>query len=103
MEFTLLGAFANSAFGDYVIVDIPYLTEALEVEIKSANTAKRVLLARKDEKGQTIDAYGEMMDMYDHHESQFQTDRAKQVNDMVIWESEDPKLGYRYWIWFRTV
>jgi hypothetical protein len=102
MRFRLKGVFTNSSVRDYVIVDIPYMTEELEVRIMPQDANESViLLERMDDARLFIDAYGEMMDMYDHRESLMQSESIRHKNEVIVWRTSMAKLGYRYKLWFR--
>jgi hypothetical protein len=99
MVFTLKQVFPNMP-REYLVIDVPYLTEDIEVEIRTTEN-QNVGISRNSEHGQPIDAYGEMMDMYDHGESLHQSKKLEITeNNSLFWRSNDTKVGYRYKVWF---
>jgi hypothetical protein len=92
--------FKKIATGDYVIVDIPYVTNDLKVIIQAENS-KRVVAESTGQ--EVIEAYCEMMAMRDYIEESHQLPRVSTRPKSIEWNTKNAKIGYRYRLHFRVV
>lgn len=86
--------------GDYIVVDIPYLTRDLLVRVRAEDKACAV---RPQVKGPLLCAIGEMMDLQDDFEGESQASAIVQAGKTLEWRTSSAKIGYRYMIQFRIV
>jgi hypothetical protein len=79
-------------------IDIPFVTEFLSVSLKSSEC-----YVRKPSRpgGTTIDAISGLLETLDADESNAQSARCVQAGGELVWETDAPKLGYRYKFHFR--
>lgn len=80
-------------------VDIPYLTESLEVTIRPESG--RVQQPLRD--GGVIEAMSGLMEVPDAEESASQAKHCSQVHNALVWKTHTPKLGYRYQVRFQWI
>ncbi len=86
---------------DYLIVDIPYVTDNLHVEINIAPAAgKSVQPAHRPS---PIDAGSLAMETSDLGETYRQGQTLKAIDQKISWKTSFPKLGYRYKVWFYII
>ncbi len=100
IEMKVYCAFPKCREREYVVVDIPYLTEHLTVKIlcESKLCAKGVA---RDHGEEVLEASNIFMETFDIHETKIQHINVTLLDDQVIWRTAYPKLGYRYKVWFR--
>ena len=79
-----------------MFVEIPYLTEQLRVTIRTKGFAVR----RPPGAGQTITAMSSLMHTEDLEEATAQGALCMQHGTQLVWETDCPKLGYHYKIFF---
>jgi hypothetical protein len=92
------GVFRNAFDDDSWSVDIPHVTESLEVTIRAPQ--KRVGLPVNTDN--PVEAISALMDVPDHEESTEQSKQSDYVEDSLHWKTTSPKLGYRYKVHFRV-
>ncbi len=102
IHFRLLfkGVFDGSDHGDYVIVDIPYLTNSLVIRIHSSQSGSYIGRAVGK---QNVEANCEMMELEDLVEGNFQSQNVRESQAYIEWRTDRAKIGYRYSLWFRSV
>jgi|SRR5580692_5911504 hypothetical protein len=94
----LIGTFDNIYDHEYVIVDVPYLTQSLEVAIRFDGGSIEQSQSGKS----AIEAYSEFVDLYDDAESLRQLKNLSYEGEhKILWKCTYPNLAYRYRIWFR--
>lgn len=93
-------AFPNLYDKEYVIVDIPYITRELEVEIHGEGD----LLIKKPDShdDHIIIAVPANTEQKDFLESNKQNNNWAIIGNKFIWETSYPKIGHRYSIYFRA-
>lgn len=95
------GAFSNCRKSEYVIVDIPYITDRLRIEIRGENGLRiGAVPGRHGE--EHVEATSEIMGTHDTDETMREKGNVTLLNDSMVWQTEFPKLGYRYLVWFRV-
>jgi len=93
----LKGIFPRVADWEAFYVDIPYLTEELQVTVRS--DAGRVRRPLRD--GAVVTAMSGLMEVFDDAESASQAVRCNPVGEALVWKTRTPKLGYRYQVRFQ--
>jgi len=91
MTVLLKGVFAEAKDGEFVVVDIPYLTEKFDLLITAEEGAIRVA------SNNFLDAYANNNSFNtDADEVASQKRKCTPYNGKFIWKTTYPKLGYRY-------
>jgi hypothetical protein len=90
----------SAAGGDYVIIDIPYVTESLSIAVKAEDPKQAV--RRRIANDSTIEATCEMMDLRDGIEESRQSPSIRLKSHQLRWETGTAKIGYRYRLWFHV-
>jgi hypothetical protein len=93
----LKGIFPRAADWEAFYVDIPYLTEELQVTLRSQ--AGRVQRPLGD--GAVVRAMSGLMEVPDDAESASQAVRCNPIGRALVWKTSTPKLGYRYQVRFQ--
>ena len=91
---------------EFVVVDIPYVTEKLQVAVRHADARCSIVppvntLGEVDDR--PILASFAMMGFTDSWETELEADNLVAESGMLIWTTNAPKLGYRYRIKFRVI
>jgi hypothetical protein len=79
-----------------MFIEIPYLTEDLRVIVQTEGYAVRRPLGG----GPTIAAMSSLMHTEDMEEASIQSGRCMQRGTQLVWETDCPKLGYHYKLFF---
>ena len=94
----LNGVFPQATDMEAFYVDIPYLTEALRVQLLAPGG--KVYRPLKDGVS-SVEAMSGLMEVPDPAESASQSKSCKRVGPTLVWTTKAPKLGYRYKVCFR--
>jgi hypothetical protein len=98
LELLLTEAFANLLEVEHVYIDVPIVTESLEVVLDSPDGR----ISHLWDKEKTLVAALGVVDMTDPDETHRQRHRWREGEDgKLVWSTESPKLGYRYRIRFQ--
>jgi hypothetical protein len=92
--------FKSHRTGDYVIVDIPYVTKELNVSIHAENNNSEVVPSPGPH---TIEAKCEMMELEDRIEEIHQLPNVSNKPKSIEWHTKNAKIGYRYRLHFQVV
>lgn len=99
VEMTLTACFPELETREFVLVDIPYVTRRLTVNVRAkAGMVQSV----KGPLGHEVEAWSQIMEVFDGADSSRRAPEVESFGDRIAWRSEFPKLGYRYKIWFRV-
>jgi hypothetical protein len=98
VQMTIHNAFPNVLSKEFVIVDIPSITERLEVIIEGS---AGYLVRPSDLVDDTILATVSTVEFRDLAETHKQNRNWQVKNDSIVWNCEFPKIGYRYLVFFR--
>lgn len=87
----------------FFVVMIPYLTEELEVIVRSVtgHLVRAGSRATSGDESAPIRAYSTMLNLEDQRESFLQSDRLNGSASEIVWRTRDAKVGYRYLVNFR--
>jgi hypothetical protein len=94
-----LGVFPLMYSKETFFIDIPYITERLRVAIAAEGRAVR---RSPRAGGSTLVAMSGLMNTVDPQETNRQNSLCRQSGPALMWETDAPKLGYRYNIYFRV-
>jgi len=94
----LYGVLLTHVPTNYLLVDIPYVTEQLVVTIMSPSSTVRKYLGRG---GVALEVSAGLMDTPDPTEIAIQNHQCRQAGPALIWETDSSKLGYRYKLYFQ--
>jgi hypothetical protein len=98
VEFELtLDAFHNRFVKEFAIVDIPYITKALEVVIECPDG---YMVRPCEPVDETIVATSSIVENKDPSETASQRHEWRTSGRSLVWTTEHPKLGYRYKVYF---
>jgi hypothetical protein len=96
----LIGSFDNIYDHEYAIVDVPYLTQTLDVVIRF--DAGSIEQGQSQSDKSAIEAYSEFVNLYDGAESLRQLKNLSYEGEhRILWKCTYPNLAYRYRIWFK--
>ena len=85
---------------DPLFIEIPYVTEKLCVRVRSRGLSVR---PRPEEAGgPTVMAMSSQMHTFDPTDSTKQSNLCKEHGGELLWETDSPKLGYQYKVFFRV-
>lgn len=90
------GLFKNFAIKEFVFVDIPYVTEKLEVKINVSSGYNINII------NPFFEACEECSQNSDSAEISRQMSKCNIITDRIQWRTQYPKLGYHYKIQFRV-
>ncbi len=96
----------TNAMIDYVIIDVPYVTDELHVEVRhqdaSCSIAPPVSTSGEVDERPVL-ATSAVMGFTDSWETELESDNLVAESGRLIWKTHAPKLGYRYRLNFRVV
>ncbi len=95
-----------SAKLDFAVVDVPYVTDNLRVEVHHADPDCTIALpintsGSVDER--PIQASLAMMGFTDSRETEIESEKLVADRGVLVWKTHAPKLGYRYRVGFRVI
>ncbi|HBV95881.1 MAG: hypothetical protein JL50_04490 [Peptococcaceae bacterium BICA1-7] len=102
IKFTLLlkNVFSEAEIKEFVVVDIPYITEKLTVVVTHESDSCKIIPVYNN--GHLIDAYSDHNLNIDMDEVAEQNKNIKSSNGTIVWKTGLPKLGYSYQINFQV-
>jgi hypothetical protein len=99
-KMSLKKTFRKSTVDEYFVVEIPQLTDRIKVTIESSDPGLVVLPSPDNHRIHAQMGYYGTEDMTEalrQRGAMVQTDKA------IVWETEYPKLGYQYMLYFQRV
>ena len=90
------GLFKNFAIKEFVFVDIPYVTEELEVKVNASSGYNINII------NPFFEASEECSQNSDSAEMSRQMSKCDIISNRIQWKTQYPKLGYHYKIQFRV-
>jgi hypothetical protein len=98
MTLRLLNSFPHAKTMASLFVDIPYVTEQLQVEIAAEHHPVRLPPLERTE---IVGAMSSLMHMPDQRESTLQSLSCEERAGTIIWTTDSAKLGYHYKLYFQ--
>lgn len=91
------GLFCNFRVKEFVVVDIPYITKHLSLSIEMPKDYEPSLPSNFFEAHETSS-----VSTLDSEEVSNQMSKCKRATTSITWETDYPKLGYRYRLFFKA-
>jgi hypothetical protein len=102
LRLELTNAFSSLEEREFCIIDVPYPTDNLEVEVRPADKSVVAILKKEGPRGAVIEAEQAQMFTFDLAETNRQLHAWSPKGKALHWSTRYPMLGYRYRVWFKA-
>lgn len=100
LEFIARKAFSKLFQREFIYIDIPYVTESMDIRIKGAGELR--VRGVEGESGEIVEAKSHFLQRVDHAETLEEKKNLHEWQTGIVWRTQYPKIGYRYVIWFQA-